>query len=194
MRPLALLAAALAVTAVPALACAAPPDPAPSPTASPEVPYDPTPHAVVAKMLAMAGVGRGDVVFDLGCGDGRIVIAAVKDRGAARGVCVDIDPQRTKESRANARQAGVEDRITFLTQDLFETDLQGATVVTLFLWPEVNSRLRPRLLETLRPGTRIVSYMHDMDDWKPEETARVDDVHGPRDVYLWRIPPRTRSH
>jgi SAM-dependent methyltransferase len=163
----------------------------PAPSPSPEVPYDPTPPGVVARMLDMAKVGPGDVVYDLGCGDGRIVIAALRDRKAARGVCVDIDPARIAESRANARRAGVEGRMTFLTQDLFATDFRDATVVMLFLWPEVNSRLRPRLLEQLAPGTRVVSYMHDMDDWKPELTAQVDDTHGPREVYLWRIPPGT---
>jgi SAM-dependent methyltransferase len=152
----------------------------------PDVPYEPTPQHVVAEMLNLANVGPSDVVYDLGCGDGRIVIAAVKAFGA-RGVCVDIDPQRILESRANAEQAGVAQRIRFLTQDLFETDIGDATVVTLFLYPDVNLKLRPKLWRDLRPGTRVVSYVHDMGDWKAVETRTVQTSRSSRKIYLWTI-------
>lgn len=157
----------------------------------PDVPYEPTPHHVVTQMLALAHVGSNDVVYDLGCGDGRIVIAAARQFGA-RGVCVDIDPQRIRESRANARIAGVDQRIVFLQQDLFETDIRDATVVTLFLWPEVNLRLRPKLWRELRPGTRVVSYVHGMGEWTPQEARTVQGVRGPREVFLWTVPARGR--
>ena len=115
------------------------------------------------------------------------MIAAVKQFGA-RGVCVDIDPQRIRESRANAEEAGVTQRTRFLTQDLFDTDIRDATVVTLFLYPEVNLKLRPKLWRELKPGTRVVSYVHDMGDWKPQETRTVEGARGPRKVYLWIVP------
>lgn len=152
----------------------------------PDVPYEPTPQHVVAEMLDLANVGPNDVVYDLGCGDGRIVIAAVKTFGA-RGVCVDIDPQRIRESRANAEQAGVAQRIRFFTQDLFETDIGDATVVTLFLYPDVNIKLRPKLWRDLRSGTRVVSYVHAMGDWKALETRTVQTSRGSRKVHLWII-------
>lgn len=156
---------------------------------APDIHYEPTPHNVVAEILDLAKIGVTDVVYDLGCGDGRIVIAAVKQRGA-RGVCVDIDPQRIRESEANARHAGVSDRIVFLNQDLFETDLAGATVVTLFLSPSINLKLRPKLARVLRPGARVISYVHGMDDWTPSETRTVRGAYGPRDLNLWVIGPR----
>jgi SAM-dependent methyltransferase len=152
-----------------------------APARKPDVPYEPTPPKVVDEMLQLANVGASDVVYDLGCGDGRIVIEAAK-RGA-RGVGVDIDPRRIREARANARAAGVEDRVEFREGDLFETDVSPATVVTLFLWPHVNLRLRPQLLAQLRPGTRVVSYYHDMGDWKPRATVDA----GRANVYLWVI-------
>ena len=155
---------------------------------APDVPYEPTPQHIVAEMLELAKVAPNDVVYDLGCGDGRIVIAAVKDFGA-RGVCVDIDPERIRESRANAEQAGVAQRIRFLNQDLFETDIGDATVVTLFLYPDVNLKLRPKLWRDLAPGTRIVSYVHDMGDWTPRETHTVQTSRGSRKVRLWVIEP-----
>jgi precorrin-6B methylase 2 len=160
---------------------------APATARAPDIHYEPTPHNVVAEMLALAKVSAGDVVYDLGCGDGRIVIAAVKERGA-RGVCVDIDPQRIRESRVNAERAGVAERIRFLNQDLFETDLGEATVVTLFLWPDLNLKLRPKLVLGLKPGARIVSYVHDMGDWAPRETRDVRGTYGPRKLYLWIVP------
>jgi ribosomal protein L11 methylase PrmA len=135
-------------------------------------------------MLQLGAVKPGDVVYDLGCGDGRIVIEAAKL--GARGVGVDIDPQRIREARADARKEGVEDRVDFRVGDLFETDVRPATAVMLFLWPEVNLRLRPKLLRELRPGARVVSHWHDMGDWKPDKTIEVSG----RKVHLWIIPER----
>jgi SAM-dependent methyltransferase len=154
---------------------------------APDVPYEPSPEHVVAEIIRLARLTPGDVLYDLGCGDGRIVIAAVRNSGV-RGACVDIDPQRIAESRENARRAGVSDRIEFLTQDLFETDLRPASVVTLFLWPEINLKLRPKLLRELKPGTRVISYMHDMGDWQPHETVPVHSGKRPTAVYQWFIP------
>ena len=149
-----------------------------------DVPYVPTPQEVVDEMLRMASVGKDDVVYDLGCGDGRLVITAVKKFGAKRGVGIDIDPQRIKESNANAQAAGVADRVKFVVQDLFKADFKEATVVTLYLLPDVNLRLRPKLWSDLKPGTRVVSHAFDMGDWRPEKTA---DVEG-RMIYFWTIP------
>jgi SAM-dependent methyltransferase len=148
----------------------------------PDVPYEPSPPEVVWAMLQLAAVGPDDVVYDLGCGDGRIVIEAAKL--GARGVGVDIDPERIREARANARAAGVEDRVDFVEADLFQTDVSPATVVMLFLWPEVNLRLRPQLLAQLRPGSRVVSHLHDMGDWKPATKIHVAG----RRLYLWVVP------
>jgi SAM-dependent methyltransferase len=159
---------------------------------APDVHYDPTPQNVVADMLRLAQVREGDVVYDLGCGDGRIVIAAVKEKGA-RGVCVDIDPERIRESRVNAAAAGVLERIRFLEQDLFTTDFSDATVVVLFLWPDLNLRLRARLWQELRPGTRVVSYVHSMGDWAPEQTLTVQGRYGERPLYLWTIAAPQRK-
>lgn len=141
-------------------------------------------------MLQLAKVGANDAVYDLGRGDGRIVIAAVRQFGA-RGVCVDIDLQRIAESRANAQRAGVAERILFLNQDLFETEIGDATVVMLFLWPSVNLKLRPKLPRDLKPGTRVVSYIHGMNDWTPQKMKTVEGARGPRKLYLWVIesPP-----
>ena len=140
--------------------------------------------------MRLARLVPGDVLYDLGCGDGRIVIAAVKTPGV-RGVCVDIDPQRIAESRENARRAGVSDRIEFLTQDLFQTNIRRATVVTLFLWPKVNLELRPKLLAELEPGARVISYMHDMGEWRPDQTVPVHSGKRATAVYLWIIPQRS---
>jgi SAM-dependent methyltransferase len=161
----------------------------PPPLGAPEVRYEPTSPDVVEVMLRLADVKDGDVVYDLGCGDGRIVITAVRRR-AARGVCVDIDPRRIEESRENAQQAGAADRIRFVNQDLFATDLADATVVMLFLSPDFNLKLRPKLMRELRPGTRIVSHWHNMGDWAPQETVRVTSGGRERSVYLWTIPQR----
>ena len=156
---------------------------------APDVRYEPSPADVVQVMLKLADVKAGDVVYDLGCGDGRIVIAAVVQFGA-RGVCVDIDPARIAESRENARRAGVEDRIRFVNEDLFTTAIGDASVVMLFLWPEVNLKLRPRLLSELAPGSRIVSHFHDMGDWKPQQSMRLRSEGHNRTIYLWTVPPR----
>jgi SAM-dependent methyltransferase len=151
----------------------------------PDVPFEPTPPEVVDAMLRLADVHAGDVVYDLGCGDGRIVVRAAQL--GARAVGVDIDPVRIHESRDRARAARVEDKVQFREGDLFEADVRPATVVTLFLWPKVNLQLRPKLQEQLRPGSRVVSYMHDMADWAPQRTITM--ANG-RKVYLWVIPER----
>jgi SAM-dependent methyltransferase len=156
---------------------------------APDVRYEPTPMDVVRAMLRLANVSAGDVVYDLGCGDGRMVIMAAREH-AAYGVCVDIDPRRIAESRENARQAGVTDRIRFLNEDLFATGIADATVVLLFLSPELNLAVRPKLLRELKPGTRIVSHWHDMGDWKPQRTARVRNGARERPIYLWTVPER----
>ena len=166
----------------------------------PDVPYMPTHEKVVAEMLK---VGKDDILYDLGSGDGRIVIAAAKEFGT-RGVGVDIDPDLIREARENAVKAGVADKVKFLQQDLFETDIREATVVTLYLWPEINLRLRPKLLSDLKPGTRVVSHNHDMGDWKPLKTVRVRVPHEylisntlnmrvphQHKIYYWIVPPHT---
>jgi len=153
---------------------------------APDVAYEPTPMEVVHAMLRLAKVNAGDVVYDLGCGDGRIVITAAREFGA-RGVCVDIDPARIAESRENARQANVIDRIRFLNEDLFATDLGDATVVTLFLSPELNLAVRPKLRRELKRGARIVSHWHHMGDWKPQETLRIQGDGREGHVYLWVV-------
>ena len=169
--------------------CNEPPSAGSSSLRPPDVHYEPTAPDVVDVMLRLADVRAGDVVYDLGCGDGRIVITAVRQFGA-RGVCVDIDPQRITESQENARTAAVADRIDFLNQDLFVTDVTGANVVMLFLSPALNLKLRPKLLDELKPGARVVSHWHDMDDWKPQKTIRVQSSGRERPVYLWTIPSR----
>jgi SAM-dependent methyltransferase len=143
---------------------------------------------IVNAMVTLAGVTRDDVVYDLGCGDGRIVIAAAKEFGA-RGVGVDLDPQRIREAQANAARGGVADRVTFRVEDVFDTAIQSATVVTLFLSPELNARLRPKLTSQLRPGTRIVSHRYGIGDWVPEQTRTVT-VSETRNccVFPWRVP------
>jgi SAM-dependent methyltransferase len=157
-----------------------------------DVPYVPTPPEVVDAMVALAGVKRGDVVYDLGCGDGRIVVAAVRVSGV-RGVCVDIDPERIAESRANAEKAGVAGRIRFVRGDLFQVRFRDATVVMMYLLPEVNLRLRPRLRAELRPGTRVVSHAFSMGDWKPTREIEVGAPPAGTPVYLWVIPRRGKA-
>lgn len=148
-----------------------------------DVPYVPTRGNVVEEMLRMADVKPGDVVYDLGCGDGRIVIMAAQ-RFGARGVGVDIDPKRIEEARANAEKAGVAGRTEFRLGDLFDADIREATVVTLYLLPEVNVRLKPKLQRELKPGTRIVSHDFSMgDDWPPERTLRLASDT----LYFWTI-------
>ncbi|WP_224249327.1 SAM-dependent methyltransferase [Hyalangium gracile] len=155
---------------------------------APEVPFVPTPEDAVEQMLVLAGVGPRDIVYDLGSGDGRIVITAVKKYGA-RGVGVDIDPERIAEANENARTAGVSRRAEFRQGDLFDADIQDATVVTLYLLPTVNERLKPKLLAELKPGTRVVSHAFDMGDWKP---AKEVEMNG-RTLYLWIVPERQQG-
>jgi 23S rRNA G2445 N2-methylase RlmL len=152
---------------------------------SPDVIFVPTPNEVVDKMLEMAKVTPKDVVYDLGCGDGRIVITAAQKFGA-RAVGVDIDPRRIQEATANANAAKVTDKVRFIEGDLFESDISEASVVTLYLLTRLNDKLKPKLLKDLKPGTRVVSHAFDMGDWKPEQTASVNAST----VYLWRIPER----
>lgn len=148
-----------------------------------DVPYVPTPQPVVDKMLELASVGRRDVLYDLGCGDGRIVITAAKRRGA-RGTGIDIDPARIEEAVENARSAGVSSRVNFRQGDLFEADFSPATVVTLYLLPEINRKLRPQLWKQLKVGTRVVSHDFDMgDEWPPEKVEKV----GNKTLYFWTI-------
>ena len=155
-----------------------------APTREPDVIFVPTPQDVVDGMLKLAGVGPKDIVYDLGCGDGRTVVTAVKKFGAAHAVGVDIDPERIAESNATAKEAGVTDKVKFILGDLFEADIKEATVVTLYLLTSLNQKLRPKLWRDLKPGTRIVSHAFDMGDWQPEKT---EDVDG-RKIYVWTIP------
>ena len=157
---------------------------APAQAAAPiDVPYVPTPNDVVLRMLRLAGVGRNDIVYDLGCGDGRLVIAAARTYGA-RGVGIDIDPARIREATRNARAARVERRTEFLLGDLFEADLSQATVVTLYLLPKLNQQLRPRLWQQLGVGARVVSHGFDMgNDWPPDRTVMVNDTP----LHYWTI-------
>jgi Methyltransferase domain len=147
-----------------------------------DVPYVPTPQPVVDAMLQVAKVGKNDVLYDLGSGDGRIVVTAAQKYGT-RGVGIDINPERIQEANANAQKAGVTDLVQFRQQDLFKTDLSEASVITLYLLPDVNLKLRPQLLK-LKPGTRIVSHAFDMGDWKPEQTLQVDG----KTIYYWVVP------
>jgi len=151
----------------------------------PDVIFVPTPGEVVDTMLRMAAVTKKDTVYDLGCGDGRIVITAAQRYGA-RGVGIDIDPDRVSEATENVRKAGVADRVRIVRGDLFEADISAATVVTLYLLTDLNLKLRPKLLRELKPGTRVVSHAFSMGDWNPERTTEVAGTT----VYLWRIPAR----
>jgi SAM-dependent methyltransferase len=158
-----------------------------------DVPYVPTTEEAVEAMLKLADVKKTDVVYDLGCGDGRIVIAAAKAFGA-RGVGIDIDPQRIAEANANAKRAGVEKLVRFEENDLFQADFKPATVVTLFLLSSVNLKLRPKLLAELKPGTRVVSNTFDMGDWKPDKEITVpntdDDSFLSHRLFLWTVPEK----
>lgn len=179
----------LALT-VAALALAAAPAPRAGTIAAQDnrslAPFVPTPYDVVNRMLTLAGVSQDDVVYDLGCGDGRIVITAA-ERFGARGVGVDIDPQRIAESNANAERAGVQHLVRFIEQDALEVDVSEATVVTLYLLSSSNAKLRPILTRQLQPGARIVSHAFGMGDWDPDVTDRFEDERGnSRTLYLWR--------
>jgi predicted RNA methylase len=148
----------------------------------PDIHFTPTRHAVADAMLELAGVTRDDVVYDLGSGDGRIVIMAAQKYGA-RGVGVEIDPKLVARSRENAREAGVGDRVSIVESDLFTTDVSPASVVTLYLSASINRRLEPKLKRELRPGARIVSHQFRIGDWPPEKTMRPDFT----DLFLWTI-------
>lgn len=149
-----------------------------------DVPYVPTPDEIVAEMIKMAGIKENDVVYDLGCGDGRIIISACQKTGA-RGVGVDIDPERIAECRSNAKNANVEDKVTFLQEDLFKVDFSEATVLALYLLPEINVKLRPRILNDLQPGSRIISHNYSMGDWLPDTARHLDARHS---IYFWVVP------
>lgn len=149
----------------------------------PDVIYVPTPQGVVDEMLKIANVSKNDILYDLGSGDGRIPITAAQKYGT-RGIGVDIDPDRVAEAKNNAIKAAVTDRVQFIQQDLFETDLSKATVVTLYLLQSLNIKLRPKLFKELKPGTRIVSHAFNMGNWKPERVVRKDG----RTIYYWVIP------
>jgi SAM-dependent methyltransferase len=158
----------------------------------PYVRYVPTPDDVVVEMLQLARVDRDDLVYDLGCGDGRFVITAAKVFGA-RGVGVDIDPDRIRESEENARREGVMDRVKFFVQDLFQTDIREATVVTLYLFPDLNLKLRPKLFRELRPGARVLSYQYGMGEWEPDSQRtvakpRISPKEAAPGYYFWVIP------
>jgi ribosomal protein L11 methylase PrmA len=176
------LVATMIVASIPGASVAVAQD---APTRRPDVIYVPTPEAVVEAMLQVAGVGKNDIVYDLGCGDGRIPVTAAKKYGAT-GVGIDIDPQRIKEAKENVAKNNVGDKVTIVQGDLFEQDLSKATVVTLYLLPSLNVKLMPKLMKELKPGTRVVSHAFDMGDWKPEKEL---DVEG-RKVYYWTIPKR----
>lgn len=149
-----------------------------------DVPYVPTKQTVVDAMLKMANVSKGDIHYDLGCGDGRIVISAARKGAIATGV--DIDPQRIKEANENAEIAGVTNQVTFVEGNLFDMDFSDATVLTLYLLPNINLKLRPKILSELKPGTRIVSHAFDMGDWKPEKKIVVDGST----IYFWTVPEK----
>ncbi len=151
----------------------------------PDVIYVPTPEQVVDAMLKLASVRQGDVVYDLGCGDGRMVVRAAKQYGV-HGVGIDINPVRIAEARDNAKANGVTNLVAFRNEDLFEADIKEASVVTLYLLTSLNIKLRPKLWRDLKPGTRIVSNTFDMGDWKPDKKMDVDG----RTIYLWTVPAR----
>ena len=151
---------------------------------APDVVFVPTPPDVVEAMLKVAKVGKGDVLYDLGSGDGRIPITAAQKYGIARGIGIDINPERVKEANENLRKARVGDRVRFVNADLFESDLRDATVITLYLLPALNLKLLPKLLKEVKPGTRVVSHAFDMGSWRPEQALKV----GTRSVYFWTIP------
>jgi cyclopropane fatty-acyl-phospholipid synthase-like methyltransferase len=175
---------AIAALAMPmGTACSAQPAPNAQETKEPDVVYVPTPQPVVEAMLRMADVRKGDVLYDLGSGDGRIPITAARQY-RIRAVGIDVDPDRIAEANANAREGGVTNLVTFRNEDLFKADLGEATVVTLYLLQSLNEKLRPKLLAELRPGSRIVSHAFTMGDWKPDKEQNVDG----RMIYLWTVP------
>lgn len=162
----------------------------PEPEIRLDVPFVPTPYEIVANMLEMGEVGPEDHLIDLGSGDGRIVIAAVRDRGARSAEGIDLDPQRVAEAQENALAAGVADRTSFEQGDLFDKDFSAATVLTLYLTQDINLRLRQRILETLAPGSRVVSHVFDMGAWVPDRQAPMGSVN----IYAWTVPTRVEGH
>ena len=154
----------------------------------PDVIFVPTPQEVVEAMLKLAEVHKGDVLYDLGSGDGRIPVTAAKKYGI-RAIGIDIDPQRIQEANDNARKNGVTNLVQFKNEDLFQTKFTDATVVTLYLLPDLNVKLRPRLLAELKPGTRIVSHQFDMGTWKPDKKVELSG----RTIYLWTVPQPPRK-
>jgi ubiquinone/menaquinone biosynthesis C-methylase UbiE len=158
------------------------------PPRMPDVIYVPTPQEVVDEMLKLADVKKGDVLYDLGSGDGRIPVTAAKRYGI-RAVGIDIDPARISEARENAKKNGVEKLVTFRMEDLFRSNFKEATVVTLYLLPDLNEKLRPKLWRELKPGTRIVSHQFEMGDWKPEKTVELNG----RTIYFWTIPAQGKA-
>jgi SAM-dependent methyltransferase len=155
-----------------------------------DVPYVPTPPEVVETMLKLGKARAGDIHYDLGCGDGRIVVMAVQKFGVARATGYDIDPQRIEEANDNAKQAGVADKVKFIVGNLFEADFRDASIVTLYLLPDVNLKLRPKLVKDLKVGSRIISHQFDMDDWEPDQKI---DVDGWRTVYLWTVTEKAKA-
>src|ERR671936_1284581 len=155
----------------------------------PDVIFVPTPQEVVDAMLKLANVHQGDVLYDLGSGDGRIPVTAAKRYGI-RAYGIDIDPQRIEEANENAKKNGVMHLVQFRREDLFKTNFKEATVVTLYLLPDLNVKLRPRLLAELKPGTRVVSHQFDMGTWKPDKKV---ELSAGRTIYLWTIPPRKKQ-
>lgn len=159
----------------------------------PDVPYVPTPQEVVNRMLELAKVKKGDVLYDLGSGDGRIAITAAQKYGI-RAVGIDINPERIAEARINAKKAGVTDLVEFRQQDLFQTNFGEASVVTLYLLPDINVKLRPQLLKQLKPGTRIVSHDFDMGEWKPEKVVQVQGPSRQHTLYYWVVPKQVPAN
>ena len=165
------------------------PQPQPrKPAQQPDVIFVPTPHEVVEDMLRLANVRKGDVLYDLGSGDGRIAITAAKKYGI-KAVGIDIDPERIREAKENARKAGVTNLVEFRQEDLFKADFREATVVTLYLLPDLNVKLRPKLWNELKPGTRIVSHQFEMGTWKPEKKLESNG----RTIYFWTVPSRDKQ-
>ena len=152
-----------------------------------DVPYVPTPMDVVEAMLDLGKVGKNDVVYDLGCGDGRIVVTAAKKYGAT-GIGVDLNPERIKEANENAKEKGVEKKLKFDEGNLFDFDFSKASVLTLYLLPDVNLQLKPKILAEMKPGSRVVSHAFDMGDWKPDKQISVDG----RTVYMWTVPNKKK--
>lgn len=176
-----------------ALGCSYPPPPVAwtqidrdRPAREPDVPYEPSSAAAIDAMIALGQPGPNDVVYDLGCGDGRVVIEAVR-RSGARGVGVELDPKLVRLAAENAARAGVAERVSFRTEDLFASDIRQATVVMLFLWPEINLKLLPKLLSELPAGARIVSNWHDMGSFAPQRTITLENGPKPHRVYLWVV-------